>query len=93
MPTPFDRNLGIKLGAKALSRMVEILDNVKESFDCVDLNQNIISNDRKGVCMSPDTAEVIGMFKNQIVFTSVEELAENADFEYLDLGNFEGFEF
>jgi 6-phosphofructokinase 1 len=73
VPSPFDRNLGIKLGAKALHRMIEIVDQQKAQLESS-------SSLDGGLIDSSDTVQVVGMIKNQILFTSIDYLMEETDF-------------
>jgi len=67
VPSPFDRNLGIKFGAKALSFMLDILE---KSF----VEGNVEVN-------TDESAVVVGIRKKQLTTTSIKELAEETDFE------------
>ena len=62
VPTPFDRNIGLKFAAKAVKHMIELIENKK-------------GND-------PESAAVIGMRRKQIMFSTVEELKQETDFEH-----------
>ncbi|CAF1008715.1 unnamed protein product [Brachionus calyciflorus] len=72
VPTPFDRNLGIKFGNKALIKMVEILNKATEGLP---VNERINVSD-------PNSSVVVGIRRNQIVYTSVFDLLEETDFEH-----------
>jgi 6-phosphofructokinase 1 len=66
VPSPFDRNLGLKLASKSLNHIISCLEGSKE--------QNYKVN-------TPESACVIGIRRKQITFTPVEELAADTDFE------------
>jgi len=65
-PTPFDRNFGTKMGAKAVQWLT---NKLKECYR----HGRIFAN-------SPDTACVLGMKKRSLVFQPLEELKEQTDF-------------
>ncbi len=66
-PSPFDRNLGIKLGARSLRFVVDLLE---EAADGAEFND-------------ASSAAVVGIIKNKMAFTSVEHLKMNdTDFEH-----------
>ncbi|XP_068100943.1 ATP-dependent 6-phosphofructokinase, liver type isoform X2 [Hyperolius riggenbachi] len=67
-PTPFDRNYGTKLGAKAV---LWISDKLRESYR----RGRVFAN-------SPDSACVIGLKKKIVGCTSVAELKQITDFEH-----------
>ncbi|XP_056131296.1 phosphofructokinase, muscle b [Lampris incognitus] len=67
-PTPFDRNFGTKMGAKAV---LWLTDKLKECYR----HGRIFAN-------SPNTACVLGMKKRALVFQSLDELKEESDFEH-----------
>eukprot|EP01135_Chromosphaera_perkinsii_P011831 Nk52_evm22s2506 gene=Nk52_evmTU22s2506 len=67
-PSPFDRVRGTELGSLAVDR---ILEHIKEYSDGVD---EVFDNADDGVC-------VVGFLGNTIGFTSVEELADEVDFD------------
>lgn len=67
-PTPFDRNLGTKMAAKAVEWIVRTL---KENMQ-----------DNKVNCVSPDTACLLGIVKRQYKFTPLSDLKEQTNFEY-----------
>lgn len=68
-PTPFDRNLGTKLAAKAVEWMIEKL---------------VESSDALGnVCADkPDTAVMLGIVKRNYCYTPVQELKSQTDFKH-----------
>lgn len=66
-PTPFDRNMGTKLAARALEY---IITQIKDSM--VD---GVVS------AKTSDTATLLGLTGRRVVFTPVEELAAETDFE------------
>ncbi|KAK6471210.1 ATP-dependent 6-phosphofructokinase [Huso huso] len=67
-PTPFDRNFGTKLGAKAV---LWLSDKLKECCR----HGRVFAN-------TPDSACVLGMKKRNLVFQPVSELKEQTDFEH-----------
>lgn len=66
VPTPFDRNIALKLAAKSVNFMINSLQQTKET------------NNRTS---GPETAVVIGMRKKQISVTPVVDLKQETDFE------------
>ncbi|PIO76394.1 putative 6-phosphofructokinase [Teladorsagia circumcincta] len=66
-PTPFDRNMGTKLAARALEY---IITQIKDS-----MVNGIVST------KSPETATLLGLTGRRVVFTPVEELAAETDFD------------
>lgn len=68
-PTPFDRNLGTKMGSKA----VEWFSNQLKKCTCAD---------NKTTTMEADTAVMIGIVRRQYRFTPFTELLEVTDFEH-----------
>lgn len=66
-PTPFDRNLGTKMAAKAVEWIVRTL---KEN-----------TKDNKLNCVAPETACLLGIVKRQYKFTPLSELKEQTNFE------------
>lgn len=68
VPTPFDRNLGLKLAAKSLTYMINLLEQAKETTGKTWVN-------------FPESACVIGMRRKQIAFTPVADLKSQTDFE------------
>ncbi|XP_032994493.1 ATP-dependent 6-phosphofructokinase, muscle type isoform X2 [Lacerta agilis] len=67
-PTPFDRNFGTKMGAKAVAWMS---GKIKECSR----HGRIFAN-------SPDSACLLGMRRRALVFQPVSELKEQTDFEH-----------
>ncbi|KAG7477444.1 hypothetical protein MATL_G00069690 [Megalops atlanticus] len=67
-PTPFDRNFGTKMGAKAILWLTE---KVKECYR----HGRIFAN-------TPDSACILGMKKRALVFQSFAELKDQVDFEH-----------
>lgn len=66
-PTPFDRNLGTKMGAKAVDWMVcQVISNTKEGKVC---------------CDSPDSAVLLGVVKRQYKTSTLESLKLQTNFE------------
>uniref|UniRef100_A0A914RV31 6-phosphofructokinase n=1 Tax=Parascaris equorum TaxID=6256 RepID=A0A914RV31_PAREQ len=69
-PTPFDRNLGTKLAARALEYLVT------QAKEAVNLKTGVAS------ATNADTATLLGLRGRRVVFTPVEELALETDFEH-----------
>ncbi|VDN29930.1 unnamed protein product [Gongylonema pulchrum] len=69
-PTPFDRNMGTKLAARALEY---ILAQAKQYVDPTSGVPNAVSN---------DSATLLGLRGRRVVFTPVEALALETDFEH-----------
>ncbi|XP_055997392.1 ATP-dependent 6-phosphofructokinase-like isoform X2 [Ostrea edulis] len=69
MPSPFDRNFGTKMAAKALQYM----------SDAVQQNMNASG---KVFSKDPSTVVLLGMQKRHLTFTPVEELKKMTDFEH-----------
>ncbi|XP_066151252.1 ATP-dependent 6-phosphofructokinase isoform X8 [Euwallacea fornicatus] len=67
-PTPFDRNLGTKMAAKAVDWMVCQLKNNTD-------------HDGKINCTDPNTACLLGIVKRQYKCTSLQTLKEQTNFE------------
>ncbi|XP_030632051.1 phosphofructokinase, muscle b [Chanos chanos] len=67
-PTPFDRNFGTKMGAKAV---LWLTDKLKECYR----HGRIFAN-------TPDSACVLGMKRRSLVFQSLAELKDQTDFEH-----------
>ncbi|XP_053492354.1 phosphofructokinase, muscle b isoform X1 [Ictalurus furcatus] len=67
-PTPFDRNFGTKMGAKAV---LWVTDKLKECYR----HGRIFAN-------APDSACVLGLKRRSLVFQPLTELKENTDFEH-----------
>lgn len=67
-PTPFDRNLGTKMGSKAVEWFSEQL---KKNTDA----------DGKVTAMDDDSAVMIGIVRQHYKFTPFTELLEMTDFE------------
>lgn len=67
-PTPFDRNLGTKMGSKSVEWFTEQLNKHTNA-------------DGKTVTMDADTAVMIGIVRRQYRFTPFTELVEVTDFE------------
>ncbi|XP_066151243.1 ATP-dependent 6-phosphofructokinase isoform X2 [Euwallacea fornicatus] len=68
-PTPFDRNLGTKMAAKAVDWMVCQLKNNTD-------------HDGKINCTDPNTACLLGIVKRQYKCTSLQTLKEQTNFEH-----------
>ncbi|VDM95049.1 unnamed protein product [Thelazia callipaeda] len=69
-PTPFDRNMGTKLAARALEFLIS---QAKEYVNPVTNSLNAVS---------PDSATLLGLRGRRVVFTPVEELFLETDFEH-----------
>uniref|UniRef100_F1KSL6 ATP-dependent 6-phosphofructokinase n=1 Tax=Ascaris suum TaxID=6253 RepID=F1KSL6_ASCSU len=69
-PTPFDRNLGTKLAARALEYLVT------QAKEAINLKTGVAS------ATNADTATLLGLRGRRVVFTPVEELALETDFEH-----------
>uniref|UniRef100_A0A7E4W9K3 ATP-dependent 6-phosphofructokinase n=1 Tax=Panagrellus redivivus TaxID=6233 RepID=A0A7E4W9K3_PANRE len=69
-PTPFDRNMGTKLAARALEYLIT---QAKEFV-------NVETGEVKAT--ERDTATLLGLRGRRVVFTPVEELAQETDFEH-----------
>ena len=67
VPSPFDRNLGIKYGAKALYFMLEVFE---KSF----INGKI-------EVIDDESSVVIGIRKKQLTTSSIKSLEKETDFE------------
>lgn len=68
-PTPFDRNLGTKLAAKAVDWMVEKL--------C-----ESVQPDGSICAKTPDSAVMLGIVKRHYSYTPVQELRSQTDFKH-----------
>lgn len=68
-PSPFDRNFGTKLSAKAADWLITQLDKHKKPDNTV-------------ICMEPDTAVLLGLLQRQYNFTPVQDLKSETDFKY-----------
>ena len=68
-PTPFDRNLGTKMGAKTVEW---ISRKVKES----------LQPDGTVCANTPDSAVLLGVIRRQYKFTPLEEIVSYTNFEY-----------
>lgn len=68
-PTPFDRNMGTKLAAKAVEWMVEKLcaSTRPDGTICAD---------------QPDSAVMLGIMKRHYMYTPVQELKSQTDFKH-----------
>lgn len=69
-PTPFDRNLGTKMGSKAVEWFSD------ELRKCTDA-------DGKTVTTDPNSAVMLGIVRRQYRYTPFVELMEVTDFEYV----------
>ncbi|XP_057365855.1 ATP-dependent 6-phosphofructokinase-like isoform X4 [Daphnia carinata] len=68
-PTPFDRNMGTKLAAKAVEWMVEQLTQATQPDGTVCANK-------------PDSAVMLGIVKRYYAYTPVQELKAQTDFKH-----------
>lgn len=68
-PTPFDRNMGTKMGAKTVEWMFQKL---KESS----------KGDGTVYTASPDSATLLGVLRRQYTFSPLEDLKKGTNFEY-----------
>jgi len=69
LPTPFDRAFGTKLGCKAVTYAVQLIEKAATA-------------DGKVICDKPDSAVVLGLIKRQSEFTPVESLKAKTDIEH-----------
>lgn len=69
-PTPFDRNLGTKMGVKAVEWFSDQL-------------RKCTSLDGKTVTTAADSAVMLGIIRRQYRYTPFTELIEVTDFEYV----------
>lgn len=67
-PTPFDRNLGTKMGAKAVEWFSDQL-------------KKCTSADGKTLTSEPNSAVMLGIVRRQYRYTPFNELQEITDFE------------
>ncbi|KAI3420275.1 hypothetical protein GPALN_003589 [Globodera pallida] len=69
-PTPFDRNMGTKFGARALDHLMkQINETFKPSTGKCDAN-------------TQETATLLGLIGREVVFSPLEKLASETDFEH-----------
>ncbi|XP_057328970.1 ATP-dependent 6-phosphofructokinase isoform X5 [Microplitis mediator] len=68
-PTPFDRNLGTKMGAKAVEWFTEQLKKHTQPDGTVNAS-------------TPETAVMLGIIKRQYKYTPLSELESQTDFEH-----------
>lgn len=68
-PTPYDRNLGTKMAAKAVNWISETL------------KANACTGE-KVICNNPESAVLLGIVRRQYKFTNLLELKEQTNFEY-----------
>ncbi|KAI1730629.1 phosphofructokinase domain-containing protein [Ditylenchus destructor] len=69
-PTPFDRNMGTKLAARAVEYLVM---QIRQFVD--------VEKGENGATV-PDTATLLGLRGRKVCFTPVEELARETDFDH-----------
>ncbi|CAF0981180.1 unnamed protein product [Rotaria sordida] len=69
LPSPFDRAFGTKLGCKAVTYAVSLIENAA-------------TEEGKVVCNTPESAVVLGLVKRQNTITPVETLKSNTDIEH-----------
>lgn len=67
-PSPFDRNFGTKMAAKATDWLLCQLKQYK-------------TKDGSISCTSPDTAVLMGLVRRQYLFTPVQTLKADTDFK------------
>lgn len=67
-PTPFDRNMGTKMGAKALEWIIQ---EIKKS----------IQPDGKVLANTPDSAVLLGVMQRQYKFTPLKDIVPITNFE------------
>lgn len=72
-PSPFDRNFGTKLAAKAAEWLLRQLETHSKPADD---NTELIYK-----CTSPDTAVLMGLIGRQYRFTPVQTLKTQTDFK------------
>ncbi|XP_035211400.1 ATP-dependent 6-phosphofructokinase-like isoform X1 [Stegodyphus dumicola] len=68
-PSPFDRNFGTKMAAKATDWLLTQLKQHKNTDGCIS-------------CTSPDTAVLMGLVRRQYLFTPVQTLKADTDFRH-----------
>ena len=68
LPSPFDRAFATKLGCKAVTYAVSLIEKAAEDVG-------------KVVCNTPESAVVLGLLKRQSEFTPVEILKPLTDLE------------
>lgn len=69
-PTPFDRNLGTKMGSKAVEWFSDQL-------------KKCTSPDGKTITTTVNSAVMLGIIRRQYRFTPFAELMDATDFEYV----------
>ncbi|KAI6173801.1 ATP-dependent 6-phosphofructokinase [Aphelenchoides besseyi] len=69
-PTPFDRNMGTKLAARALEHLI------------VQAKQYVDSDSGTNKATGSDSATLLGLRGRHVQFTSAEELCKETDFEH-----------
>ncbi|KAI6191356.1 ATP-dependent 6-phosphofructokinase [Aphelenchoides bicaudatus] len=69
-PTPFDRNMGTKMAARALEHLIA---QAKQYVNVATGENNAVSS---------DTASLLGLRGRRVQFTSAEELCKETDFEH-----------
>lgn len=69
-PTPFDRNMGTKLAARALEYIIT------QAKEYIDIKSGMLN------ATGTDSATLLGLRGRRVVFTPVEELALETDFEH-----------
>ncbi|XP_023240136.1 ATP-dependent 6-phosphofructokinase-like [Centruroides sculpturatus] len=68
-PSPFDRNFGTKMSAKAATWLVQQVKKYRQPDGSV-------------ICNSPDTAVLLGLIRRNYVFTPVQILKNESDFKH-----------
>jgi 6-phosphofructokinase 1 len=69
-PTPFDRNMGTKMAARALEHLI------------AQAKQYINTKTGEKSAVSPDTATLLGLRGRRVQFTPAEELCKETDFDH-----------
>lgn len=75
-PSPFDRNFGTKLSAKAAEWLTRQLEHHSRPLT-EDYNELVYNS------TSPDTAVLLGLIGRQYRFTPVQTLKTQTDFKYV----------
>jgi len=68
-PSPFDRNFATKMASECAARLIEQIQKYKKPDGTVYTNE-------------PESATLLGVLRQKSVFTPVQELKEQADFEH-----------
>jgi 6-phosphofructokinase 1 len=67
-PSPFDRNMGTKMSAKATEWMIKKM-------------QEGMTEDENVFCDTPESAVLLGIVRRQYCFTPVQHLREYTDYK------------